>query len=165
MIVSRQSADNRKWMAIDFCPKAEFLILIRGQFSVSCLRQCDEENFLWPLCSNWVTPGLRGKVVNFDRSNEAGAGKSHTTRKRPLVIYWILNPFNQVRTDLWWSRAGGSKARLASVVLYFPPSFLNFGNSLAAPVNFDVARVEIIMIKYSSNSTMGNFEVPCGHSI
>ena len=45
-------------------------------------------------------------------------------------------------------REGGS--RLASVVLYFPPSFLNFGNSLAAPVNFDVARVEIIMIKYSS---------------
>ena len=45
-------------------------------------------------------------------------------------------------------REGGG-ARLASVVLYFQPGFLNFGNSLAASVNFDVARVEIIMIKYS----------------
>ena len=45
-------------------------------------------------------------------------------------------------------REGGT--RLASVVLYFPPSFLNFGNSLAASVNFDGALEEIIMIKYSS---------------
>ena len=44
-------------------------------------------------------------------------------------------------------REGGG-ARLASVVLYFQPGFLNFGNSLAASVNF-VARVEIIMIKSS----------------
>ena len=44
-------------------------------------------------------------------------------------------------------REGGG-VRLASVVLYFQPGFLNFGNSLAASVNF-VARVEIIMIKYS----------------
>ena len=76
-------------MAIDFCPEAEFVILIRGQFSISCLRQCDEENFLWPLCSNWVTPGLRGEVVNFDRSNEAAGEVSHHSEEAPGNL---LNP-------------------------------------------------------------------------
>ena len=76
--------------------------------------------------------------------------RSHSTRMRPPVIYWILNPvLIRSSLDLRCGRGWGG-SRLASVVLYFPPSFLNFGNSLAAPVNFDVARVEIIMIKYSS---------------
>ena len=116
MIVSRQSADNRKWMAIDFCPEAEFLILIRGQFSISCLRQCDEENFLWPLCSNWVTPASEEKLSILTEVTRPPGGKSRTTRKRPLVIYWILNPVNQVRIDLWCGRGRSTSCKCGFIL-------------------------------------------------
>ena len=95
-------------------------------------------------------PASEEKLSILTESNEVSLG----TRMRPPVIYWILNPvLIRSSLDLWCGRERGvlgGGSRLASVVLYFPPSFLNFGNSLAAPVNFDVARVEIIMIKYSS---------------
>ena len=147
MIVSRQSADNRKWMAIDFCPEAEFLILIRGQFSISCVRQMRWGKLLVATLFKLGHARPQRKSCQFcQKSNEVSLLHSDEAPG------YLLNPkscFNQVKPgSLMREREGG--ARLASVVLYFPPSFLNFGNSLAAPVNFDVARAEIIMIKYSS---------------
>ena len=71
-------------------------------------------------CGHFVQIGSRlaseEKLSILTEVTRPPGGKSRTTRKRPLVIYWILNPVNQVRIDLWCGRGRSTSCKCGFIL-------------------------------------------------